>query len=217
MNKVFNVYIYQIPLARSDKYTFKNVKNNLPCTNSKNEFSAGLYFCSLILKEDFSISVNKYVFNMNGKPGLGSGECGFSISYTNNYMYIAIVRNNIVGIDAEQVGNINLNVSEKFMSEDELSKLGEVLNKYEYFYKIWTLKESYIKLVGKVIDDSITDIEFIEDKNGRFSLRKNAAQKIYFSNFSSKDCILSVASFNLMNYEIIDFDNIEEFFKKYDN
>lgn len=212
-----DVLIYQIPLARSDKYTFKNVKNNQPCTNSKNEFSPGLYFCSLILKEDFNISVNKYIFNINGKPSLSSGECGFSISYTNNYMYIAIVRDNVVGIDAEQVGNINLDVSEKFMSEGELGKLDKVPNKYEYFYKIWTLKESYIKLIGKGIDDLITDIEFIEDKNGRFSLRKNDAQKIYFSNFSSKGCILSVASFNLMNYEIINFDNMEEFFKKYEN
>jgi len=217
MNKMSDVLIYQFSLARSDKYTFKNVKNNQPCTNSKNEFSPGLYFCSLILKEDFSIPVNKYIFNINGKPSLESGEYGFSISYTNNYVYIAIVRNNVVGIDAEQIGNINLNVSEEFMSEVELRKLHDAPNKYEYFYKIWTLKESYIKLVGKGIDDSITDIEFIEDKNGRFSLHKNAEQKIYFSNFTSKDCILSVASFNLMNYEIIDFDNIEEFLKKYEN
>lgn len=217
MNKTFNVHIYQIPLARSDKYTLKNIKNNLLCTNAKNEFSAGLYFCSLILREDFSIPVDKYIFNINGKPSLESGECGFSISYTNNYVYIAIVRNNTVGIDAEQIGNINLSVSEEFMSEGELSKLDEMSNKYEYFYKIWTLKESYIKLVGKGIDDSIADIEFIEDKNGIFSLRKNTVQKIYFSNFASKDCILSIASFNLMNYEIIDFDTIEEFLKKYDN
>ncbi len=217
MNKMSDVLIYQISLARSDKYTFKNVKNNQQCTNSKNEFSTGLYFCSLILKEDFSIPVNKYIFNIHGKPSLESGEYGFSISYTNNYVYIAIVRNNVVGIDAEQIGNINLNVSEEFMSEVELRKLHDAPNKYEYFYKIWTLKESYIKLVGKGIDDSITDIEFIEDKNGRFSLHKNAEQKIYFSNFTSKDCILSVASFNLMNYEIIDFDNIEEFLKKYEN
>lgn len=217
MNKMSDVLIYQIPLARSDKYTFKNAKNNLPCTNSKNEFSPGLYFCSLILKEDFNVPVNKYIFNINGKPSLESGECGFSISYTNNYMYIAIVRDNVVGIDAEQVGNINLDVSEKFMSEGELGKLDKVPNKYEYFYKIWTLKESYIKLIGKGIDDLITDIEFIEDKDGRFSLRKDTVQKTYFSIFTSKDCIISVASFNLMNYEIIDFDNIEEFFKKYEN
>jgi 4'-phosphopantetheinyl transferase len=217
MNKISDVYIYQIPLTRSGKYTLKNINNNLPCTNSKNEFSAGLYFCSLILKEDFNIFVNKYVFNINGKPSLESRECGFNITYTNNYVYIAIVRNNVVGIDAEQIVNINLNISEEFMSKGELKKLYEVSNKYEYFYKIWTLKESYIKLFGKGIDNSITDMEFIEDKNGKFFLFKDHMLKIYFNNFSSKDCILSVASLNLMNYEIINFDNTEEFFKKYDN
>lgn len=217
MNKMSSVLIYQIPLTRFDKYKFTKLNNNLSCINSKNEFSPGLYFCSLILMRDFSVYAIKYLFNINGKPSLESEEYGFSISYTNNYVYIAIVRNNIVGIDAEQIGKINLSVSEEFMSKRELSKLDKVPNKYEYFYKIWTLKESYIKLVGKGIDDSIVDIEFIEDKNSRFSLHKDNEQKIYFSNLISKDCVISVASFNLMSYEIIVFYKIEEFLKKYDN
>ena len=216
MNKISDVLIYRIPLTRTDKYTPQNTNNNLPCTNAKNKFSAGLYFCSLILKKDFRVFAKKYIFNTNGKPILESGECGFSIAYTDNHVYIAIVRNDMIGLDAEQIKNINLSVSRVFMSERELVKLKRSTNKYEYFYKIWTLKESYIKLIGTGIGNSIDYIEFIEDENGRFSLVKAIAQKIYFSNFVSKDCIISIASFNFMNYEIIDFDSRKEFFKKYD-
>jgi len=87
MNKTSDVLIYQIPLVRTDKNTSKNTDNNLPSTNAKNEFSAGLYFCSLILKKDFNTIATKYVFNKNGKPSLESGECGFSISYTNDNVH----------------------------------------------------------------------------------------------------------------------------------
>lgn len=217
MNKTSNLLIYQIPLARIDRYLPINTSNNLPCTNAQAKFSAGLYFCSLILKKDFSIDVIKYTFNENGKPILESDECGFSISYTNFHVYVAVIRNNMIGLDAEQINNIDLNVSREFMSEGELVKLEGVTNKYEYFYKIWTLKESYIKLTGTKIDDSIVAIEFIEDKNNRLSLAKEVTQKIYFSNFTLKDATISVASFNLVNFKIIDFDNVKVFLKKYEH
>lgn len=216
MNKISDVLIYHIPLARSDKYTLKNVDNNLPCTNVKNDFSTGLYFCSLIFKKDFSIISIKYLFGENGKPILESGEYGFSISYTNDHVYIAIVRHDVIGLDVEQINSIDLNVSKEFMSESELVKLEESINKYEYFYKIWTLKEAYLKLLGTGIDNTMTDIEFIEDKNGIFSMTKEIEQKIYFSNTVSGNCMISVATFNFVNYNIIDFTSTKEFFKKYD-
>lgn len=216
MNKAPDVLIYRTPLSRTDKHTPKNTNNNLPCTNAKNKFSAGLYFCSLIFKKDFNIINIKYIFNANGKPILESGEYGFSISYTDDHVYIAIVRNDMIGLDAELINNINLSVSKEFMSERELLKLKESTNKYEYFYKIWTLKESYIKLIGTGIDNTIVDIEFIEDKNGRFFLAKEIERKIYFYSVVLKDCIISVASFNSTNYEIIDFASTKEFLKKYD-
>lgn len=216
MNKISDVLIYRIPLARTDKYEPQNTNNNMPCTNAKNEFSAGLYFCSLIFKKDFSIIDIRYIFNANGKPILESEEYGFSISYTNDYTYIAIVRNDMIGLDAEQINNIDLSVSKEFMSERELTQLDESASKYEYFYKIWTLKEAYIKLIGTGIDNTIADVEFIVDENGRFSMTKEIERKIYFSSVVSGDCIISVATFNFMNYEIIDFASTTEFFKKYD-
>lgn len=217
MNKTSDVLIYQIPLVRTDKNTSKNTNNNLPSTNAKNEFSAGLYFCSLILKKDFNTIAIKYVFNKNGKPSLESGECGFSISYTNDNVYIAVVRDGIIGLDAEHINSIDLNVSREFMSENELVELEKSINKYEYFYKIWTLKEAYVKLMGTGIDSSITGIELIEAKNGRFSLSKENTQKTYFSHFVTKDYIISVASFNSINCKIINFDSMKEFLKKYDH
>jgi len=217
MSKISSVLIYRIPLSKIDKHKPQNKNNNLPCINAKNEFSVGLYFCSLIFKKDFGFINKKYIFNASGKPTLESEKYGFSISYTNDHAYIAIVRNDIIGLDAEQVNNIDLSVSKEFMSERELLKLKESTNKYGYFYRIWTLKESYVKLIGTGIDNTIADIELIEDKNGKFSLAKEVEQKVYFNSVVIKDCIISVATFNFMNYEIVDFASTKEFLNKYDH
>lgn len=217
MSKISDVLIYQIPLSRSDKLTLKNKNCNLPSTNSKNEFSAGLYFCSLILQKDFSSVVREYIFNLNGKPFLMSGEFGFNISYTDNDVYIAIAKGSEIGIDVEEVNDINLNVSQEFMSKRELRKLKGVQNKYEYFYKIWTLKEAYLKLVGSGINNTITNIEFKEDEDDGFSLHTDPVHRTYFNSLTLKKCIISIAASSKINYEIFNFKNTKEFLKKYEN
>lgn len=217
MNKTSEVLIYRIPFSRSDKFVLRNISENSSCINAKKQFSAGLYFCSLILKKDFDVFTAKYVFNSNGKPFLNSEGYGFSISYTDDYVYVAVVRNEMVGIDAEKIKKIDLDVSKEFMTERELINIEKQVNKYEYFYKIWTLKEAYVKLIGVGIDNTIGNLEFSEDGGGEFFFIKKTEPKTYFNNFTFKDCIISIASFSPISYKIIDFGALEEFFKKYDN
>ncbi|MDE2100553.1 MAG: 4'-phosphopantetheinyl transferase superfamily protein [Patescibacteria group bacterium] len=211
------VSIYRVPLVMADRRVLKNITNNLPKNNTKGKFSPGLYFCVLILNKDFNFLVKEYDFIKNGKPILNSEKFNFSISYTDDCVYIAIVKNDAVGIDVEKIADISLSVAEEFMSTKELLKLKKVENKYAYFYKIWTLKESYLKLTGEGINDRIKNIEFLESKSDAFSLCLDLEQEIYFNNFTFKNCSISVASYISLNYKIIDFENIKKFLEKYEN
>lgn len=217
MDKMSGVFIYRIPLVKSDRRMLKITTNNLPKNNVKGEFSPGLYFCSLILKKDFNFLVKEYDFIKNGKPILNSGKFGFSISYTGSCVYIAIARSSVIGIDTERIADINPNVAEEFMSKNELAKMKGVKNKFEYLYKLWTLKESYLKLTGEGINDRIKDIEFLKNESGVFSLCLDSEQEIYFNNFTFKNCSISVASYTSLNYKIIDFEAAKEFLEKYEN
>lgn len=217
MSKTLDVLIYKIPLSRMDKNKLRNTKKDLININYKNEFSVGLYFCSMILKRDFEFTVEYYFFSKNGKPFLGTNGPGFSISYTDDYVYIAIIKHGAIGIDAEKVKAIDINVSKEFMTEKEFVSLEKATDKYEYFYKIWTLKESFLKLIGLGINDSINTIEFVEHLSGTYSINTNYSQKVYLRNFSEEGSIISLSSYCEVEIKIIGFIDIKEFLKMYEN
>ncbi|MDF9507965.1 4'-phosphopantetheinyl transferase family protein, partial [Bacillus cereus] len=55
-----------------------------------------------------------------------------------------------MGIDIEQIRPIKLKDILKVFSEKEIEDLNlkTLADKYNYFYDLWTLKESYIKAIG---------------------------------------------------------------------
>lgn len=209
--------IYKIPFSEPDRRELKETNVAPVYLNAKNEYSVGLHFCSSVLKVDFDIPVIDYYFGANGKPYLMHDKCGFSVSYTDDHVYIAIVEDALIGLDVEEVSDISLGVSQQFMSGKELRKLGEEEDKLEYFYKIWTLKEAYVKLIGTGINDSITDIEPAEDENGRLYLYNDKGDNVQFNNFVLNNVVFSLSSYVPLDYELIGFDSRETFFKKYVN
>lgn len=56
-----------------------------------------------------------------------------------------------VVIDIEQIKAIDFKIAERHFSHKEICDLNEKQNseELEYFYNLWTLKESYIKACGK--------------------------------------------------------------------
>lgn len=89
--------------------------------------------------------------NQYGKPLLlNSSLIDFNISHSGNWVVCA-VSDGQVGIDVEVVRNTDFEIARRFFSPDEYTAL---LNRpaderQTYFYKIWTIKESYIKAEGK--------------------------------------------------------------------
>jgi len=80
-----------------------------------------------------------------GKPFLkNSKNIDFNITHSGNWVACAIDTNNI-GIDIEQIKDINLTDFEEILTKEEIKYIN---NKEENFYQIWTLKESYIKAIG---------------------------------------------------------------------
>jgi len=80
-----------------------------------------------------------------GKPFLkNSKNIDFNITHSGNWVACAIDTNNI-GIDIEQIKDINLTDFEEILSTEETDYIN---GSQENFYQIWTLKESYIKALG---------------------------------------------------------------------
>ncbi len=104
----------------------------------------------------------EFVTNKNGKPYITNKNIYFNISHSNEYVICAI-SNKEIGIDIEKIRNININIINKFATTKEKEYILEN-NTLNRLFKIYTLKEAYIKCIGENMT-KLLDIEFIIDNN----------------------------------------------------
>lgn len=129
----------------------------------------------LIAEFHFKEEDLKYKYGLKGKPYLEKSSLYFSISHCNNVIVCAISDNNI-GIDIEDIKTINKFVVKKSLTDIEKIRLLSSNNNEEYFFRIWTLKESLIKAIGDGLSYGMKNIEFDISKN-RLKYKENYLNK----------------------------------------
>ena len=105
-----------------------------------------------IFINDYKIKIDKIrILNgLHGKPFIETNrDLFFNLSHSGNWVFLA-VSNKEVGVDIEKEKEIEINTAINFFSREEYNYLqnqkGEKAN--SEFFKIWTLKESYVKALG---------------------------------------------------------------------
>jgi 4'-phosphopantetheinyl transferase len=107
-----------------------------------------------------------------GKPAL-AGRAGphFNVSHSGAYVVCA-VSEEAVGVDVEVVGTPNLNVARRFFHDAErdyvLSHAADG-EKTRAFYRIWTMKESYIKRDGRGLGVPLASFNVLDARDVCFS------------------------------------------------
>src|SRR5690554_5169292 len=112
------------------------------------EVMARIMICSRL-----QVANNLLIFGINDhkKPLLIEPKgYYFNISHSGNWVVCALGSQR-VGIDVEQVKSMDLGIAENYFAKSEYEALLRVKEEERllYFFKLWTLKESYIKAVGK--------------------------------------------------------------------
>lgn len=123
----------------------------------------------------------KFITNQYGKPYLkGFSQFDFNISHSGDWVVCAVSDKGI-GIDVEQIKPVNLHIAKRFFSKTEYIDLTAkpVSLQEDYFYNLWTLKESYIKYKGKGLSMPLDSFAFVihEDK---IELTSQDRDKLYF-------------------------------------
>lgn len=141
------------------------VSNELKVDNSKISFYRNTY------GKPFLVNVDRFYFNTShsGKWVVASSAYGYP-----------------TGIDVELIRPMDMNIAKNFFSRDEYRDL---INKNEadrlaYFFELWTLKESYIKAIGKgfaIPFDSFSI--FVSNKRILFQA-KHVADNWYFKQYA---------------------------------
>ncbi len=101
----------------------------------------------------------RFSVNAHGKPGLSpefkgsiSDDLCFNLSHSHGMVACAISRCCEVGVDVEDIHRkVNFSIARRFFSSFEAGgvETAEGEEKKKRFFDIWTLKEAYIKAVGK--------------------------------------------------------------------
>lgn len=134
--------------------------------------------------EDFSLK-----YGENGKPYLADNRLYFNLSHSENTVICAVSEREI-GADAEKVGDFDLEIARRFFHRDEfelLEKLPTNAEKREMFFRLWTLKESFAKALGKGILMPLGSF-CIEFSGREIKVRQNVSpHKFFFKEYALGD------------------------------
>lgn len=191
---MLKVYSYHLVNKAEFEDFYQNIKSKLPqSTLSKIE---GFRFAAdkqrslmgdLIVRQFYAKALKlnpmkiEFDYNEHDKPSLKNHpKAHFNISHSGGYVVVAF-SDCPVGIDIEKNKGNRLAVAKRFFTREELDDLfalAEGKEQIEYFYQLWTLKESYMKTIGKGISMSLSSFSFQRFYNV-FRLRYSAEDMGY--------------------------------------
>lgn len=127
-----------------------------------------------VLKDNNIYNYNIY-YNKYGKPYLDNGLY-FNISHSKNVI-VCVISDKEIGIDIEYLRYSDSVIRKCFNDKEK----NVSLNNKEIFTIIWTIKESYVKLLGIGLEYGLSNVD-------SFSLRNNVIVK-KFNDFIVSICV----------------------------
>ena len=143
---LYDYYYEKMPVYRRekiDRYKFDNDK--------RLSLGAGILLMRAVEAEGFNFDDLKIALTEFGKPEITNlKNIRFSLSHSKSRVMCAISENEI-GCDVELKKNADFSIVQRFFANSEIDYLKQECTKPEFlddFFRIWTLKESYVKAKG---------------------------------------------------------------------
>ncbi len=145
----------------------KNLKNKKAAYAS---ITAGLMLQDIIYREcGIEPADLNFLTGDNGKPYLqGENTFKFNLSHSGEYVVVAYGSCEL-GVDMEEIRhmmNIDEAVAKRCFTNDEQDYISLVDDetREEKFIKLWTMKESYVKLTGKGISMPLNSFSVLDER-----------------------------------------------------
>lgn len=138
---------------------------------------AGEMLAKKAIAELCGVPAEEIIFGLekNGKPYAENADVHFNISHSGN-LVVCAVNDKPVGIDVEQIRNIELKVAKRVYTADELFYLFGFHPEEEdfsilpdekmllRFFELWTAKEAYLKYTGEGIASELKTLAVNSEK-----------------------------------------------------
>ncbi len=120
--------------------------------------------------------------NSYGKPHLVGRPLRFNLSHSKQKVALAITQSVDVGVDIQHHDTkVELEaIAKRFFAAEEVGWFERTSkeNQLNLFYKIWSLKEAYMKAVGMGMSLPLSSFAFAENDQGEISLVREPKEKI---------------------------------------
>ncbi len=125
----------------------------------------------------FSVDENQKPYLKNDK------NFHFNCAHSGQWIVCA-VDDAPVGVDIERVKSVDFDIAKRFFSDEEYNALMNVneSERTDYFFRLWTLKESYLKAIGKGLRQSLGSftIRYLEKNNHQLIMNNEKVKKVFF-------------------------------------
>ncbi|WP_339167716.1 4'-phosphopantetheinyl transferase superfamily protein [Paenibacillus sp. FSL R5-0341] len=120
--------------------------------------------------------------NSYGKPSLSQhSDVQFNVSHSGDWIALISGGTDELGVDVEKIAPIDMQIAERFFSPGEsqflAAKPAEM--QQETFYRLWTLKESYIKAVGMGLSMPLDSFAILPDEGGGWHCEQAGAHRFH--------------------------------------
>jgi 4'-phosphopantetheinyl transferase len=158
---------------KTDRYVFEKDRHNCLVTRALLRFA--LSTCTGAAPEAFEFLENRYG-KPSLKPSLVTRPVQFNLSHSSGMTACALTLAGDIGVDIESHHRkIELDLAERYFAEIECAYLRQcpAEQKQAVFFDFWTLKESYIKAVGKGLSIDLDRFGFELDPQPRIIFDKS--------------------------------------------
>lgn len=170
-------------------------------TQDKINSLVGDLFIRLTISNIYNVELKDICFTHNkyGKPFLKHPVSNFvfNVSHSENLISIIYSDNSkYVGIDIEEIKDIDYGIAQSFFAlEEYLNLIKQGSNKLQYFYELWTLKESYVKAIGKGLYTPLNSFSVSRNGDKIYIKDRGDLFRPYFNQYTVKsNFVLSACS-----------------------
>lgn len=140
------------------------------------------------LKENYGITNPRIAYGRYGKPYLADySDIYFNISHCPKGCVCA-VSDKEIGVDIQDIRPFSWDIARRVFCENELKILEFTDDKAKLFTRIWTMKESYLKMTGEgIMNINSIDSTKIQDQIYIFEEKRIIISIV--ENVKNKECI----------------------------
>ena len=185
---LFNYYYKISSTARqkkTDNYKFQSDK----------KLSLGVEILLMEACNDFNVDYNKQclIYGDNLKPYFKNSNIYFNLSHSGSKA-MCVMSDFEVGCDIEKISSCNSIIADKFFTHEEnlfLNKFSTESDGSKAFYRLWTLKESFLKCIGCGVSFPLDSFSILFNEDNSITVNQSISEYNFF--FYEVECTLEYA------------------------